>query len=151
MTITTEQRKMHILLVDDDPAFRVFTSMVLTHKGYQVSLACDGNEALGMIAEIYNRGERLDLLFTDLNMDVMSGWELISKVRDRGITVPVLVASGYLRDELFEQLQQLNRHKFLVKPFRTEVMLEYVESLVQPGPAEVSLVSENPPTAEVIK
>ena len=129
--MTANPHKLHILLVDDEPAFKVFTSMVLTHNGYRVSQACDGWEALHLIEEIYGRGDQLDLLFTDLNMELMSGLELIQHVRALGIDVPVLVASGFIYDEGFAQLQQIAGHKFLVKPFRAEVMLAYVKDLIE--------------------
>lgn len=122
--------KKHVLLVDDDPAFRSYASMLLSKNGYRVSQACDGLEALQTVARTLDGSDRIDLLFTDLKMERMSGTELISKVRALGLDVPVLVATGFLDDVSFEELQQIKRHQLLVKPFKQQELLLCVERLI---------------------
>ena len=121
--------KIRILLVDDDPAVRAFISMVLSEFGYRVCQACDCREALLLTEELQRRGDRPDLLFTELNMQPMSGLELAGRVRASGLDVPVLVAGGFIYDADFEALQRLARHRFLVKPFKTQEMLQYIGEL----------------------
>lgn len=121
--------KKHVLLVDDDPAFRSYASMLLTRNGYRVSQACDGFEALQSVEKLKQNDDDIHLLFTDLKMEAMSGVELIRKVRAQGIDVPVLVVSGALDEATFEELQLIKGHKFLVKPFKPQELLQYVKQL----------------------
>jgi CheY-like chemotaxis protein len=122
--------KKHILLVDDDPAFRSYAVMLLARGGYRVSQACDGEEALQSVACFQKKGEVIDLLFTDLKMEGMSGLELILKLRRLGVEVPVLVATGYLDEVSFEELQQIKSHRFLLKPFKPGDLLLCVQQMM---------------------
>ena len=119
-----------MLLVDDDPAFRSYASMLLSRNGYRVSQACDGLEALQSVSRMLDGSDRIDLLFTDLKMENMSGMELITKVRALGLDVPVLVATGFLDEVSFQELQRINRHQLLVKPFKQQDLLLCVERLI---------------------
>jgi len=122
--------KKHILLVDDDPAFRSYASMLLVREGYRVSQACDGGEALTCVALFRERGDAIQLLFTDLKMDGMSGLELIQQLRGMGVEVPVLVATGFLDEVSFEELQQIKSHRFLLKPFKPGELLLCVRQMI---------------------
>ena len=121
--------KKHVLLVDDDPGFRSYASMLLTKNGYRVSQACDGWEALQSVKKMQENADHIDLLFTDLRMKTMSGMELILKVRALGLDMPVLVATGFLDDVSFDELQRIKRHQFLSKPFKPQELLQHVEEL----------------------
>jgi|SRR5208337_2759042 len=65
-----------ILLVDDEPSVRTSMSLALVEFGYIVQLAEDGFSALRSI-----RREMPNILFTDLNMPGMSGFDLLTVVR----------------------------------------------------------------------
>ena len=67
-----------VLVVEDDAAVRTTIAMVLQHSGYQVDTASQGFEALERM-----RTRVPDVLFSDLQMPEMSGFELLSVVRRR--------------------------------------------------------------------
>ncbi len=81
--------KANLLVVDDDLSTRTLLSIILTKSAYRVRSAEDGFSAL---AEI--RKEIPDVLISDLNMPGMSGFELLSVVRRRFPTIPVVAMSG---------------------------------------------------------
>ena len=81
--------KHHILVVDDEAIIRESLSMLLTSKGYKVSIARDGFDALLQLRTITP-----DLITSDLNMPNMSGFEFLSVVRRRFPRIPVLAISG---------------------------------------------------------
>lgn len=66
-----------ILFVDDSAFFREMLRPLLTAKGYQVTLANNGAEAWDLL----ERGEPFDLVLSDIEMPVMDGFALASKVR----------------------------------------------------------------------
>jgi len=78
-----------ILVVDDEPINRRIFSVVLTGAGFRVATAVNGFDAL-----LQFRREVPDLLISDLNMPQMSGFELLSVVRRRFPSVPVIAVSG---------------------------------------------------------
>ncbi len=77
-----------ILVVDDEPAFIRLVSKVLTHKGYEVLSAADGQEALRLVFTY-----RPDLVLLDVVMPKMDGWQTCSRIRE--ITdVPIVMLTG---------------------------------------------------------
>ncbi len=81
--------KHHILIVDDEAIIRKSLSMLLQSKGYQVSTAEDGFDALLRLRTISP-----DLITSDLNMPNMSGFEFLSVIRRRFPQIPVVAISG---------------------------------------------------------
>ncbi len=81
---------MHILIVDDDPAIRDVSARILTHAGFTVGLAEDGEaawEAVGL--------GHYDLVVTDQNMPRLDGMGFIERVRGAGIKTPVILMTGF--------------------------------------------------------
>jgi CheY-like chemotaxis protein len=79
----------NVLVVEDDTAVRTTVAMVLQYNGFQVDTAAHGFEALERM-----RGRVPDVLFSDLQMPEMSGFELLSIVRRRFPQVKVIASSG---------------------------------------------------------
>jgi CheY-like chemotaxis protein len=81
-----------ILIVDDDPSIRFVLRLILEHEGYEVIEAGQGQEALEML-----RSDPLpDLVVTDLMMPILTGMELIQRLRAdlRTAALPIVVVSG---------------------------------------------------------
>src|SRR5512141_204922 len=81
--------KHHILIVDDEAIIRESLSMLFLSKGYKVSTAGDGFDALLQLRSITP-----DLITSDLNMPNMSGFEFLSVLRRRFPQIPVVAISG---------------------------------------------------------
>jgi CheY-like chemotaxis protein len=80
-----------ILVVDDDCEQRAAFDELLTLAGYQVVVACDGQDAL----ELLRGGLRPTVIVLDLAMPRMSGWVFLEHLRGpEQSSVPVLVTSG---------------------------------------------------------
>jgi class 3 adenylate cyclase/DNA-binding NarL/FixJ family response regulator len=80
----------NVLLVDDDPFVREMLGDILESKGYVVETASDGAEALTRLSHISD----IELVFSDINMPVMSGLELIRRVRAGGSDMPIIILTG---------------------------------------------------------
>ena len=78
-----------ILFVEDDPGLREVGLQVLQSRGYEVIAAEDGFDALLAL-----KRSMPDVIITDLRMPNMNGFELLSVVRRRFPTIPVIVVSG---------------------------------------------------------
>jgi len=81
-----------ILSVDDEEDVRAILSKILEAKSYAIDMACDGEEALGLIRE----HDRYDIAFVDLQMPRMGGLELLRAFQDwrKNTAVVVLTAWG---------------------------------------------------------
>jgi CheY-like chemotaxis protein len=81
--------KNRILIVDDDRSIRATVAMLLAGKGYAISCAEDGFDAL-----LQMKSQVPELVISDLNMPQMSGFEFLSVIRRRFPQVLVVAMSG---------------------------------------------------------
>ncbi|MDR3472078.1 MAG: PAS domain S-box protein [Devosia sp.] len=103
-----------VLVVEDDPRVRRLTVTRLGELGYQVVEATNGAEALAVLSN----STGVELVFTDLVMPDMSGYELAARVRELYPQIRLLLTSGYAEefansDRLFSEQLRLLR-----KPYR---------------------------------
>jgi two-component system response regulator (stage 0 sporulation protein F) len=85
-----------ILCVDDEPSIRLLFQQELGDEGYEVETAGSGREALRKLRE-----RKPDLMLLDIRMEDMTGLEVLSEMRPRFPTLPVIVVTAVrgLRDD----------------------------------------------------
>jgi len=111
-------RQEPILVVDDEDSIRWMIRNTLQSLGYRVELARNGQEAL---EKVLNRnGDPFRLILLDLMMPVMNGPELVSHLKEDAPDLPILIMSGMLPENGFEQYPGLTHLPFLQKPFSIE-------------------------------
>lgn len=85
--------KLRILLVEDERSVRLALKSMLEEAGYEVAVARDGEEGLGLFLE-----SGFDVVLSDVLMPKMNGYELCAKIRERGSSVPVVFLTAKDRD-----------------------------------------------------
>jgi two-component system copper resistance phosphate regulon response regulator CusR len=115
-----------ILVVEDDRVVGQYIKRGLEEAQYHADLIDDGREALRVIS-----GSHYDLIVLDLRLPGMTGLELLRTVRDRGITVPVLVLTA--QDAVGHKVEALRSgaDDYVTKPFAFEEVLARVEALAR--------------------
>jgi PAS domain S-box-containing protein len=115
MSDTDSQARETVLVVEDDERVRRLTAKRLKMIGYEVIEAIDGPKAL----EVLNRGDKVDLVFTDLVMPGgLSGREVAMQARMIRPGVKVLLTSGYSEELVHGDDLQRERLRVLRKPYR---------------------------------
>ena len=125
--------KKHILLVDDDPMILKFTSANLRARGYEVSMAEDGESALKMVRE-----SAPDLVILDILMPEMDGFEVCRRLREWS-PVPILVLTAIGETNARWQLLQLGANDYMAKPFDIAELLKRVHRLLKADPSHQNL------------
>ena len=121
----------HILLVDDEPDILEFMRYNLEKEGFGVETAADGEEGYYLIKE-----KKPDLIILDLMLPKMNGYELCRKVRNDGVTTPILMLTA--RGEEMDRVHglDLGADDYLRKPFELEEIVARVRALLRrPGGA----------------
>ncbi|MGZ3433263.1 MAG: response regulator [Isosphaeraceae bacterium] len=110
-----------ILIVDDDPGIRFMLRAILENEGYTVLEAGNGKAALSAIAS-----QIPDIVTTDLMMPVMSGTELILRLRSEARTagIPIVVISSNP-----EAVESLGVDATVTKPFSAVKLADRVREV----------------------
>lgn len=120
---TTRLGAETILLVEDEPAVRKATRLMLELQGYRVWEAANGQEALDLVRTL---PDPIDLLVTDVVMPGIGGRELASELRSIYRDLPVVYISGY-SESFGARGAALQPHEaFLQKPFTQADLLQQV-------------------------
>jgi chemosensory pili system protein ChpA (sensor histidine kinase/response regulator) len=107
-------RPLHVLFVDDSVSVRKVAERALKLLGVQVTLATDGVDALDKL-----RNGQFDLVFTDLEMPRMHGYELIRELRFLPAyhALPVVVVTSRSGKKHRDEAHALGASEYLTKPF----------------------------------
>jgi DNA-binding response OmpR family regulator len=127
--------RQRILVVEDERDLRQLTAEVLIDAGYQVDVAEDGATAWSAL-----QLSKYDLLITDQFMPKLSGVELLKKIHAANMTLPVIMATGFLPTWEFALHPCLQPVKMLLKPYSFQKLLGMVKNVLQrpPVPAMTS-------------
>ena len=118
--------KPRILVVDDEEPIRKTLRMTLEYEGYDVSEGSSGAEALDKI-----ENERYDLVFLDIKMPGMDGFEVLGELRERTTAPQVVVVSGHGNVQTAVQATKLGAFDFIEKPLETERILLAVRNALE--------------------
>jgi PAS domain S-box-containing protein len=103
-----------LLFVDDDQFLRDLVCEVLGKAGYTVLTAGDGIEALNMIQA---KSRQIDAVILDLMMPNMGGKQCLQEMKKLRPSLKIIVASGYVSDEIKEEVLALGAEEFVPKPY----------------------------------
>ncbi|MBF0100731.1 MAG: response regulator [Desulfobacterales bacterium] len=121
-------RDFHILLVDDDPYVIKATAKLLNKRGYYVTSASSGEEALSLLDET-----GFDLVITDLIMFKIGGLDVLKKAKQKDSETMVIIQTGF--GDMGSAIEALrnNADDYILKPcegdeicFRVERCLDHL-------------------------
>jgi CheY-like chemotaxis protein/two-component sensor histidine kinase len=110
--LTSPQRALRVLMVDDDDLMRETFLSMLEVVGHHPQGVSGGREALRHMTD----GPLPDLVIMDINMPEMDGLETLGHLRSRWPRIPVLMLSGYVDDRAQALLEQFPGVRVLKKP-----------------------------------
>ncbi|MGM0461275.1 MAG: ABC transporter substrate binding protein [Fibrobacterota bacterium] len=114
-----------ILLIDDEELIRMTAKRQLESLGYTVICAHDGVAGVDIFAE---KAADIDLVILDMIMPRMGGREAFTALRDISPHIPIIIASGFSKDEDMNSLRKKGISGFLHKPFRRNALGKMVYS-----------------------
>jgi two-component system cell cycle sensor histidine kinase/response regulator CckA len=119
-----------ILILEDEDGVRELAARILRERGYRITQAKNGGEALVLLSEA---GVRPDLLLTDVIVPDMGTGELEQAVHRLHPHLPILYMSGYPRDDILARGLLRENQPFLQKPFTSEHLTRSVAGILRNG------------------
>ncbi len=128
METKAENKKIRVLLVEDEEKLRGTIGEYLRLSGYGTLEARNGTEALRAFGA--DEGEWPDLVLLDLMLPVVSGFDVLERIREKS-DVPVIILTARCSEE--DQLRgfSLGADDYLVKPFLLSVLRAHMEALLR--------------------
>jgi two-component system response regulator PrrA len=122
-----------VLVVDDDEAIRIALERALRLEGFAVEVAEGGRRALELVEE-----RRPGVMVLDVVMPDLSGVAVVSRLRQRGIEIPICILSA--RDEVQDRIAGLEAgaDDYVVKPFDLEELVARLRALLRRVPSTES-------------
>jgi CheY-like chemotaxis protein len=122
-----------ILIADDDTAVQTTVRLLLERAGHQVVAASDGRRAVAQLDS-----SEFDLLFLDIFMPGMDGFETMRLVRQKHPSVQIIVISGHSipsdsnpSPDFLTMATKLGAVRSLQKPFRPDTLLRTVAACLE--------------------
>lgn len=124
--MSTESEEYQVLVVDDERDIRDGSERILTRKGYRVTTASNGEEALQRIGET-----RFAIVLLDLKMPGMDGLEVLRLIRESHPETLVIVITGYATIETAIEAMKRGAYDFMPKPFKPDQLRIVVDRAIE--------------------
>jgi PAS domain S-box-containing protein len=125
---TREVPKVAVLVIEDQEAVRELLFDILAEAGHDVEAASNGTEGMERF-----EAKQFDLVFTDLGMPGMSGWQVAEEVKKIHPDTPVALITGWNPPRPGPELSKSGIDFVLAKPFQSDQVLRVVEESVRLG------------------
>ena len=117
-----------ILLVEDDKKISELVKQSLVNEGYFVDQSFDGESGYYKIIE-----DQPDLVILDIMMPKMNGYKVCAKVREIGVTTPIIMLTAKSGEYDVEEGLDTGANDYLKKPFSTVELLARIRKLLKTG------------------
>ncbi len=120
--ISREQKKSKILVIEDEKGVRLLLEDILTDAGHEVETASNGSKGVEIFKE-----NSFDMVFTDLGMPGMSGWQVAKEIKKISKKTPVALITGWEVKLNDSELKKSGVDLVINKPFRVEQVIRLVQ------------------------
>ncbi len=105
------------LIVDDDDANQFLVQEILLSAGYDFEVALNGAEAVAKV-----QGQRFDLVFMDIRMPVMNGYEEAKAIRAFDQDTPIIALTAHAMETVREKCCAAGMNDYISKPFEADAI-----------------------------
>jgi PAS domain S-box-containing protein len=125
-SVPLKQREAKILIIEDEDEVRQLLSDILTSEGHKVEVASNGSEGI----EIF-KSTTFDLVFSDLGMPDMSGWEVADAIKRVNSLVPIVLITGWNVEKKNSEKENDCVDEVIQKPFEVKQVLRTVQEIME--------------------
>jgi PAS domain S-box-containing protein len=119
-------RKVRILVIEDEKDIRELIADILTMNKFEVEVATSGREGVTLFKE-----KKFDLVFTDLGMPGMSGWQVAKEIKKINDKTPVALITGWQVKSGDAEMKAKGVDLMINKPFKVDQVLRLVQEGIE--------------------
>jgi signal transduction histidine kinase/DNA-binding response OmpR family regulator len=123
------QNAVHLLVAEDNPINQKLARMMLTKEGYTVTIAENGTE----VVEVFSQSpESFALIFMDIQMPDMDGFEATRRIREKGfLDIPIVAMTAHAMKGYRDKCLDGGMNEYISKPIRKEAVLNVIKRFVE--------------------
>src|SRR5687767_3471070 len=125
-------KKLSILIVEDEPAIRTGLMDVLVFHGYAVDYACEGRSGLSKALS-----GKFDLILLDVMLPEINGFDICNKIREQDKTQPIIMLTAKSADEDIVRGLTLGADDYVAKPFSVAQLVLRIQSVLRRSRAAI--------------
>lgn len=134
-----------ILVIEDEPTLARLLSYNLSQEGYEIKVIDHGGEGLQAAVQT-----SYDLIILDIMLPGMNGFEVLSKLRQKGIKTPVIILTARNAEEEVVQGLRYGADDYITKPFGVAELLARVSAVLRRTQPEETVFEGNASGEKVI-
>jgi signal transduction histidine kinase/CheY-like chemotaxis protein len=116
----------NILVVEDNKINQVVTKKIIQSTSMSCTIVDDGYAAMVALDR-----ESFDLILMDINMPLINGFETTRKIREKGITIPIIALTAFDKEEVTEEAISAGMNDIMVKPFEPSKLFQVISNQIK--------------------
>ncbi len=141
MSQTDNNKKYHILVVDDEPLIRESLYEILRIEGYSVKMASTAEEALKLLAS-----HPIDVVVTDFKLPRMNGLEMLGQIKKDFPKTEVIMITGYGSIESAVEAMKKGAYDYITKPINDHEIKNIISKIIE----KKQILEENEALKQII-
>lgn len=117
---------IRVLVVEDNPINATVINGLLKRWKMEYVWVSGGRDALETLEQ-----DKFDLILMDLHMPEMDGFETISAIRERGLSLPIIAISADVQEETWKKAHDAGANDYIVKPYNPRDLHQVIETCLQ--------------------
>lgn len=124
-SVPLTEKKIKILVVDDDEPMRRVTSRHIGNMGFDVIEACNGYMGQNLFLNT-----SINLVVTDLEMPVMDGWALAFNIKQEAPHIPIIMVTGMDKERFMQNKKENCIDVVMFKPFKMKELGQNIKRML---------------------
>lgn len=116
----------NILVVEDNKINQVVTKKIIQSTNMSCTIVDDGYAAMVALDR-----EVFDLILMDINMPLINGFETTRRIREKGITIPIIALTAFDKEEVTEEAISSGMNDIMVKPFEPSKLFQVISNQIK--------------------
>jgi CheY-like chemotaxis protein len=112
--------KRILVAEDDEINYLLFTKLLSPYKNLEIIRAENGKKAI----EIFNNDNKFDLIFLDIKMPIMNGFEAFEHISKTKTTIPIIAQTAFSSNDDIEIIKKTGFTNYILKPINREKLFE---------------------------
>lgn len=121
----TSSQIFRVLVVEDNKINQMVTKKILEGNNFKCQVVDDGLIALKLLKK-----ETFDVILMDLNMPVINGFDSSKKIRELGITTPIIALTAFAKEEVIEEVIASGMNDIIIKPFEPVKLFQVISNQI---------------------